>query len=78
MVESVVAKGESFTQTLLRGPDGRLYLRTEGRWWKAGAAPRPFRYLCEVFEWLGSVKYCVDPAEREAAWEVVRAVQFAN
>ena len=77
MVEIIVARGENFTQTLLRDPDGRFWLRSEGRWWKPGTV-RSFRYLCEVNDWLASVKYCVDPAESEATWEMLRAAQFAN
>ena len=77
MVEILVARGECFTQTLLRGPDGRFFLRSEGRWWNKQTVT-PFKYLCDVCGWLGSVRYCADPAEREAAWEVVMAAQFAD
>ena len=77
MVEILVARGECFTQTLLRGPDGRFFLRSEGRWWKKETVT-PFKYLCDVSAWVASMKYCADPAEREAALEVVMTALYAN
>ena len=76
MVEIITAQGERFSHTLEQSPDGRFVLRREGRY-PSQRAIQPLS-LDEVYGWLGSVKYCVDPADGKAAWEVIRAAQFAN
>ena len=76
MIEIITAKGESWTQTLGQSSDGRFVLRSEGRY-RSQRSVRSLN-LDDAYGWLGSVKYCVDPAESKAAWEVIRAAQFAD